>query len=245
MAPFRIQLTLDSIANMFTTAVVPTNFVINYIELCYNKINISGMEEAMRRIPHPIQIKTQSFYNVANQLPAGSSGNVALIYNTRFLSAKAIFGRASGGANTANGVYDSLDVTSGNGDYSLLINGKQYPQRVLSTTLNKAGIMTELMRAVSNVFSNNSCAIDNAEWSQTDATGTSFQVPGKFYVGFNLQRWNYSHALFTGIPSANSPITFYINLNTATTQAHTVNLIFNYNCILEMDPQSMQVRDIH
>jgi hypothetical protein len=245
-APFRIVLTLDSIANMFTAVVQPTAITLANCELCYNKIHIDGLEDAIRRIPRPIYIKTQSFYNVATTLGTAASGNIALVYNTRFLSAKAIFCRISGGTNTSNKVYDAIDITSTNGDYSLLINGMQYPQRVLSTSQNKAGIMTELLRAVSNVFSNDSCAIDVAEWERTDATGTTFQTPGKFYIGWNLQKWNYSNgALFTGIPSANSPITLYINCQTQTTNQHSVNLIFNYDCILEIDPQTLQIKDTH
>ena len=84
---------------------------------------------------------------------------------------------------------DSFDVTAGTGDYSLQIAGMSYPQKSLSTLMNKAGVFNELRRAMGSLFNNNnSMAINTLEFSKNDGNGTEIEVPAKFWVGFNLQK---------------------------------------------------------
>ena len=78
--------------------------------------------------------------------------------------------------------------------------------------------------------SNVSMSINNVEYSAISNTTTSVMVPAKFWVGVCLQKLTIPQkAFFTGISTQNSPITVLINVGTATSQAHNVMLILNYD----------------
>ena len=110
-----------------------------------------------------------------------------------------------------------------------------YPQRSLSTSDNKAGIYQSLRDAIAPIFEkSNSLAISRTEWNFTDSSTTSIITPGKFYVGFNLEKMH-SNNLLTGISSTQTAINVLLNLNTAMTQAANINLILNYDVLLEID----------
>jgi len=115
---------------------------------------------------------------------------------------------------------DSIDLTSANGDFVLNIAGINYPQKPLSTLSNKAGIMNELRRAMGSIFGNNvAMSINSVEFNAIDQFSTTYDKPGKFIVGINLEKLTIpSKAFFTGISTQNAPITAIINIGTATQQ---------------------------
>ena len=83
---------------------------------------------------------------------------------------------------------DSIDPTSSNGDFSLQIAGISYPQKPLSSSNNKSGIMNELRRSMGSIFGSNvSMSINAYEFSRSDQTICTYDKPGKFWVGINLQ----------------------------------------------------------
>ena len=129
------------------------------------------------------------------------------------------------------------------GDYSIQVAGISYPQKPLSTSNNKAGIFTELRRAMGSIFGNNvSLSINSVEWVKVDGGSTTYDVPGKFWVGFNTQKLTIpSKAFFTGISTQNSPITAIINCTNATDQLYNVMLIAVYDAIIDIDTQTKQV----
>ena len=137
---------------------------------------------------------------------------------------------------------DSFDVTAGTGDYSLQIAGMSYPQKSLSSLMNKAGIMNELRRAGGSIFNNNnSMSINSLEFGKNDGDGTEYNIPAKFWVGFNLQKLTIeSKAFFSGVSTQNSPITAIINTNHETDQAFNAMLIAVYDAIIEIDTQTKQ-----
>jgi hypothetical protein len=47
-------------------------------------------------------------------------------------------------------------------------------------------------------------------------------------------------AFFTGVSTQNSPVKVTINIGTATSQAHNVMLILNYDAIIEIDSSTKQ-----
>ena len=96
---------------------------------------------------------------------------------------------------------DSIDLTVNNGDFQLQIAGISYPQKPLSTSNNKSGIMNELRRAMGSIFGNNvAMAINAAEFGRVGTSVTTFDKPGKFWVGINLQKLTIpSKAFFTGV----------------------------------------------
>ena len=84
---------------------------------------------------------------------------------------------------------DSFDITQETGDYSLQIAGMSYPQKSLSSLMNRAGIMNELRRAMGSLYNNNnSMSINYYEFATGDGDTTDITKPGKFWVGFNLQK---------------------------------------------------------
>ena len=126
-----------------------------------------------------------------------------------------------------------------------MIAGQTYPQRALSTLNNKNYIIQELRRASGNINDkNNNLSINAVEFSQVVGTGTTYAVPSKFIIGIPLEKLHIpsDKAILTGISTNNSNITVNINTSTATAQAHTVNLILNYDAIIEVDTQTRDAR---
>jgi hypothetical protein len=137
---------------------------------------------------------------------------------------------------------DSFDITAETGDYSLQIAGMSYPQKSLSSLMNRAGIMNELRRAMGSIFSNNNAmSINMLEFSFNDGDTTGITFPAKFWVGFNLQKLTIeSKAFFSGVSTQNSPITAIINTTDATSQAYNAMLIAVYDAIIQIDTQTKQ-----
>ena len=242
MPSTRIQLTLESIANVFTTAVVPTAYTLTNVELSYSCLTSPTFDAAVKSMGPVISLKSYSYFNSAASLGAAVSGQVALVYNTRLASIKAAYILASGltAASCLNKWGDSYDVTQSNGDYSLTIAGVQYPPRALSTVNNKNGILATLRQAVGSVADRmNSMSINAAEWGVDAADTTTVRIPGKFIVGIPLDRLK--GQLLGGVSSQNSSITLNINIGTATAQAYNVNLVLCADTIILIDQMTQQV----
>ena len=137
---------------------------------------------------------------------------------------------------------DSFDITQETGDYSLQIAGMSYPQKSLSSLMNRAGIMNELRRAMGSLYNNNNAmSINSYEFATGDGDTTDITKPGKFWVGFNLQKLTIeSKAFFSGVSTQNSPITAIINTTDSTSQAYNAMLIAVYDAIIEIDTQTKQ-----
>ena len=122
------------------------------------------------------------------------------------------------------------------------IGNINYPQKALSTITNRSGILQELRRSMNTIFGSNvSMSINSLEYAYVSASMTSVPIPAKFWVGVCLQKLTIPQkAFFTGISTQNSPITVLINIGTATSQAHNVMLILNYDAIIEIDTSTKQ-----
>jgi hypothetical protein len=237
MPQISVQLTMDSIANMFTTTVVPTAFVISNIELAYNLLDFGReMEQMVLSMPR-LFLKCNSYSNSSASIANAANGSISLVYNQRLSSIKAAFILPTGQAST-NKWGDSYDITSSNGEYSLVVGGVSYPQRSLSTLNNKTYILQELRKAVGEIYDkNNNMAINAIEFNRVGADASSYNTPAKFIIGIPLEKLHIptDKAILTGISSNNSSITVSINTSTAVAQATTVNLILNYDAIIEVD----------
>ena len=247
----RLQFTMDSLANMCSNltgdaAAALTGFTITNFEVIYNCVDLGAEAQAeIIRMNPKIKIKTQSFSTSVAPVASGSSGALNLIYNQRFASIKSAYLNMGGTdpAKSANKNMDSVDITTGNGDYQLNVGGVAFPQKPLSTLNNKAGILQELRRSMNSIFGSNvSMSVNAVEFGKTSTSATSFISPGKFWVGFNLQKLSIPQkAFFTGTSSQSSPISAVINAYTATAQLHNVMLILNYDIIMEIDTQTHQI----
>ena len=236
MPTIRLQFTLDTLSNMFGVLGGVTGLTISNFEVCYQVIDLGADVENAVRSMGTFYLKTQSFYNSATNLASGTNGSITIPYNIGFASIKSLFANFGGtSANSVNKSYDSYDITSTNGDYSFSIAGVQYPQRVLSTVLNKAGILQELRKAVGSIYgSTNSLSINSIEFNRQGNDATTTAEPAKFWVGVSTEKMS-SHALLTGVSSLGSAILLNINTGTATAQAHNIHLIINYDALIEID----------
>ena len=237
MPQLRVELVVSTLADMFKTNVVvaPTAFAITQIELVYTQIDLGADVEAMVRSTGLAHIKTQSFSNTSSLLGAGALGQVSLVYNTRLASIKSAFLFMANSRAGSNLEFDSVDITKSNGAYFLTIAGKSYPQVPYSTAINKNGIFMALRGACGTIFSrDNNCSINAMEWNVVDNVDTTLATPGKFIVGVDLEVVG-SDYIMSGTSSANSAITANIQLGTATSDAHNVHLILNYDGLLEID----------
>lgn len=254
MPSIRIQLTLDSLANMsfIKAGAVATGYAaftkvqISNFEIVYTMTDIPGVEKMVYDMGRSLTLKSHGISNTAVSVPAASSGSQAYVFNQRFASIRAAFlcpNRADGLGNKWGEI---TDITGGNGDYCLQIGQFQYPQTQLSTALNRSGILQETRRAFGSVYdSKNSMSINTVEFNgliNDPSNNLLYYEPSKFIIGVNLEKvQSDDHVLMSGASTYNTPITAVVNINVATTVAANLNLILDYDAILVLDPVARQL----
>jgi hypothetical protein len=249
---WRIQLTLDSLANIgssLTTDLAFTSYTITNFEIVYNQVQFPMSVHQQIKISNPkIRIKTKSFGVGSQSIPSGSNGTINLYYNLRYASIRSLFLVCSSTSNTysASKAMESIDPTNASGTVQFSCSGVVMPQNPLSTLNNRAGILNELRRAMGSIYEkNNSMAIGASEFLRVETSVTSITIPGKFYVGVNCQKLTESQDyMFTGISSANSQINVILNTSTLTTTTMNGYLIANYDAIFEIDTITRQLNYI-
>ena len=248
---WRIQLTLDSLANIgsqLTGDGALTAYTITNFEIVYNQIQFPMQIHQQIKMTNPkIRIKTKSFGIGSQSIANPSNGTINLYYNLRYASIRSLFLlTAPGGTTSASRAMESVDPTSANGSIQFAVGGVVMPQNPLSTLNNRAGILNELRRAMGSIYEkNNNMAIGASEYTAIMGGTTSITIPGKFYVGINTQKLTESQDyMFTGVSSANSQINVIINTATATSVALTAYLIANYDAIFEIDTLTKQMNYI-
>ena len=248
---WRIQLTLDSLANIgsqLAADVGLASYTITNFEIVYNQIQFPMSINQQIKMSNPkIKIKTKSFGIGSQSIPSGSAGTLNLYYNLRYASVRSLFLVCAPTTNiSASRAMESVDITADNGSYQFSIGGVVMPQNPLSTITNAAGIMNELRRAMGSIYDkNNSMSIGASEFIQNVGSTTSIQIPGKHYVAINCQKLTESQDyMFTGVSSANSQINVIISLGTATAAAANGYLIVNYDAIFDIDTLTRQMNYI-
>jgi hypothetical protein len=243
----RIQMTVDSLTSMFssgTGTVTPTNMVLSNLELCFRTVNMgSEVEQMVRGMADKIFIKSQSFANSAQFLPANTQGQLSLVFNQRLASVKSAFILGAGTDVTSVNKWGDSFALSSSCDYQLNIGSISYPQRNLSTVRNKAGIMQELRESVGSIYDRkNSLSINNVEFSRVCGDTSTEDQPAKFICGINLEKLDSKNSLLTGISTANSPITMILNTSVATAKNLNMHLVLNYDVLLQIDPVMREVQ---
>ena len=243
MPNVRIQLCVDSIANIFTNTVAyPTTIALTNVELCFDMIDFGGaVDNIVKSMGEKIYIKSQSWTSTGNTLASGVSGTVELMYNQRLSSIKSLFTNFGGAfATSLNKQYDSYDVTSSNGSYQYNIAGTMYPTREVSTANNKAAFIMELKQAVGGIHSlaTNNFSIAPQEFALVGIGSSTYRIPAKFWFACNTEKLSTSGNLLTGVSTMNSAISLRINLGTATAGAYNVQLICLYDALIEIDTVS-------
>ena len=232
MPNIRIQLTTESISAMFGTVQPPSNYSLTNVELCYTMIDFHGeVNDLVRGMGEQFYIKSQSFKNMGASLASGGTGATDLIYN--------FSGQST--AKCINGIFDSVDPTSGLGDMVFNIAGTNYPTRSVSTLNNKSAFLMELKKAVGALHSDNyNTSINTKEFASVDATVTTGIAPGKFYFGVNCEKLSSNGALLTGVSTQSSPISLRLSTSSAPTQSYSVNLIAMYDALIVVQPELRQ-----
>ena len=248
-----INLYTDSITNLIVTnaTTAPTAWTLSNLELCYDTIEFNPQIDqavlSMTDANGKICIKSQSYITSAQTVQSGniSSGTTEYIFSVRLASIKSLF--LIGGGNDAtkiNRLFDSSDVTNGTGEISFWIGGLCYPQRPISTTLNKSAVLAELALAINGSadLSKTNFSITNVEFQSplNTKTTTALQM-GKCYFGVNTERLASNQNLMTGVSSQNSPISVRISTTTASNKSVTLILVAQYDALLEIDPATSQV----
>lgn len=246
LAPaIRIQFTTDSLLAMIEPgATACTSSTLSRLELCYDIVEFGPeVEQVVRSMADSegnLIVKSQSWASSTLNLPAASSGSIELTFNQRISSIKSIFASLSTVA-LVNRKFSSKDVTAGLGTYQFSIGGEQYPQRPIDAT-NKAGCMIELLQAFhSNAghIDSYNVAITPLEFSRVDNAADTVLIPGKFWLGTNVERLCGS-AILTGVSSQLSPISLRISAPTATTDNHNVALITLYDALIALNVNTRQ-----
>lgn len=247
MSNIRIQLTTAAINDIFcngtptggTAYTPPTNYRITNCELCYTMIDFSSdVTEMVKQMGDQFYIKSTSWQNMGNTLPNAFSGATELIFNMRLASIKSLFAAFSGPVTTCtNGLMDSVDVTSANGEYNFTVAGTSYPSRPYSTLNNRAAGLMEIKKACGALHSTNyNFSINTLEWNALESTVTAPSIPGKFFFAQNLEKLSSNGVLLSGISTQSSPITLRISTGTTTTRSFSVNLMAMYDVLIQVDP---------
>lgn len=257
----RLQLTLDSVANIYTTAAFSpvvaaanvnlasgilqetvaapaTDLVLTDFQLCYTMVDFGPeTDAAVHSMGDKLYIKSQSFINSAQTIPVGALGTLEYIYSTRLSSVKSVFMHNSAGL--CNGNFESFDVTSG-GSYQFSIAGKYFPPKPIDAGGNKSGILLELKKAMGSIYdTTNNFSIDTAEFNATAivaGTNTTIYSPAKCFVGCNTEILPSNNVLLSGISTQNSPITARLNIVTAPVVSFLASLIVGFDVIIEVIP---------
>ena len=242
MPAIRQQLTIDTLTNFVSDIAVVTDFYISNIQITYQLIDFGSTIQNMVMSMPKFLIKSDSWANSCTTVPNGSVGSQSYIFNQRFASIKSaiIIPNFSG---TYNKSFDSYDLTRG-GTYQIMIGSNVYPQLCLNAGTNKAAIIQELRKAMGNLYDfKNSMSINSVEFGILENGAPSYTQPGKFYIGIDtsILGSNSTKNLLNGTSSQNLPITVLLNIANATTAARNLNLILNYDALIEIDPSTSMV----
>ena len=259
MPQVRVQLTLDSIANIFSstpvgaetvasqisgiqnasTGTVPTDFVLSDFVLGYTHVDMGPeIDSSVRAMGEKLVIKSESFTSAANTLPVGSIGQIELLYSQKLASIKSLFLHCSSNATgCANGIFDAFEIL-GTGDLQFNIASKLYPStRPLSPLIqNRGTLLLELKKAVSSLYDTKSGMSIAPQEFVNITKDTSVINPAKCYYGINCQQLQSNGVLLSGVSTQNTPITARLNMSTALTKTVNALLISCFDVLIEVDP---------
>jgi len=252
MPACRIQLTLDTASNIVSVG-GGTSLTVSNVELVYDVVDfgpeVDAAVDMMADENGEIVIKSQGYINSAQALTSNFSGMNELVYGVRLASIKSLFACFCGttAAHSPSSWAGSRDITSNAGDYQFSISGRPFPERPISTALNKAGALMELCNAWGpshDLLTSNTSISSKQFYAYTGSNGASAadsaSSPSKFFIATNCEKLSSSGVLLSGVSSQNTPITLRINTSVATTQGFNVNVIALYDALIKVNPRTRQ-----
>jgi hypothetical protein len=256
MAPIRIQLTVDTIANIAAVAANITAITISQPELCFNAIDMgAAVEDAIAMSSPSLILKTQGWANATQGVASGTSGFNTLSFNHRyesienlyFLSSSSAVGKA---ANLWGDSFNPLGTAGVNGSIQFQIGQSVYPQLPINNATGGVASVQQYLRECVGMIADNrntmSIFNDNFNRYAGDATASTADSPAKFIVGVPLSRVNapspYQQvSLMSGVSAASMPINVLLNAGTAFNSNMSFALIAQYTALINIDPMSKQV----
>lgn len=260
MAPIRIQLTLDSIANIAVTSANVTDFEIVQPELCFSNIDFGpAAESAIINVAPKIYVKSQGWSNSAQGLASATNGFQTLVFNHRYESIENLFFLSTSSSstkalNTWGDSFNPLASAGTNASIQVQIDNKVYPQLPINNaTGGVTSVQQYLRECIGQIMDQrNTMSIFNGNFNQYagDATASTADAPAKFIVGFPLSRINApspyaSVSLMSGVSARSTPINVLLNIGTAFNSAMVFNLIAQYTLLIEIDTMTKQVSVIN
>lgn len=262
MPTVRVQITLDSISNIFGPAapattldiekgipvcdvcVVPTDFIISDAVLSYSSINFGDeTSNVVRSMGETLKIKSQSFGNSSQTIPINTAGEIELVYSQRLASVKSLFLHCS--SNSVNGKFDAFEVTN-EGTVQFNLASKVYPSsRPLSSAkAHKGTLLLELKKAVGSLYDKSNSMSINTQEFLTLGTGSTIVNPAKNYYAVNTEVIQSNNVLLSGVSTQNSPITARLNILVPTVATVNASLITAFDVLIEVEPATRSARVI-
>jgi hypothetical protein len=266
LGQWRVQFTLAQISDMVTAAANLTDYQIENIELCVSAVDMGvEVDRMVASMGEKLILKTTGWANAGQSIASGTSGVASLMFNHRYQSINNLYLLSSGTdvAKDVNGIFDSRDITSCNGNYSVTIGSSVYPQLPIQTSVNKTGVLHYLRQCTSSLIDwKFSMGINATEFSYylgsanatplagniTPIAVTTAGAPSKFIVGIPVSKISpmpYANSsLLSGVSASSTPIIANINIGTPTGQIYNVFLIAEYDNLISIDPVTRSVQVI-
>ena len=256
MAPIRVQLTVDTIANIAAAAANITAISVSQPELCFCAIDMGAdVEDAIAMSSPQLLLKTQGWANATQGVAASTSGFNTLSFNHRYKSIENLYFLSSSSAvtkavNLWGDSFNSLGAAGTNGTIQFQIGQEVHPQLPINNANGGiASIQQYLRECVGQIGDNrNTMSIFNDNFNQYagDSTISTANAPAKFIVGCPLSKVNspspYQQvSLMAGADASSMPINVLLNAGTAFNSAMNFSLIAQYTALLTIDTASRQV----
>jgi len=256
MAPIRIQLTLDSIANIATVAANVTAITVSQPELCFSAVDMGvAVENMIASMSPKLYLKSDGWANSSQSIASGGNGFNTLVYQHRYESIKNLYFLSTSSAtakavNTWGDSFNPMGTSGVNGSLQIQIGQDVYPQLPLNNATGGIASIQQYLRESTGFITDqrNTMSIFNVNFSQYagDATATTADTPAKFIVGLPLAKLNpvspYQQvSLMSGVSASQMPINVLLNAGTAFNSNMNFYLIAQYDSLLEIDIASRQV----
>jgi hypothetical protein len=259
MAPIRVQLTVDTIANIATVAANVTALTITQPELCFCALDLgAGVQQAIASVSPKLYLKSQGWANASQSLASGTSGFNTLVFNHRYASIDNLYflSTSNDTAKAVNTLFDSfnpLGTAGQNGSFQITIGQATYPQLPINNANGGLASVFQYLRECVGIISDqrNTMCITNPNFNQyaNGATASTADSPAKFIIGVPLSRINQTSpyqqmALLSGVSAQSTPINVLLNAGSAFNSAMNFFLIAQYSQLLEIDTMTQQVQVI-
>ena len=261
-APIRIQLTVETLANIAVVAANLTGLTISQPELCFSAIDMGSAVDNMVFSASPqLFIKTRAWASGTQSSASGAGSQQSFVYNHRYSSIENLFflsspTDATKGLNLWGDSVNILGTDSTAGNIQLTIGQSQFPQLpIYNLTGGRAAIQQYLRECTGTICDQrNTMSILSTSFNYyanaLGTTNTTANAPAKFIVGFPLSRLNppspyQATSLLAGVSAQSTPIVVSVFSGSTYGSALTHTLIAEYSQLIVLDVATKQASVIN